>query len=89
MLDVAKKMLGCRAGAGFRYDDVADELRQQLLLQLGAGAHVYPDNPDSDAGLRASSVNRGGVHAGDYGRNSAQYEKLRVLRPGGVQLQRD
>ena len=80
MLDVAKKMLGCRASAGFRDDDVAAQLRRRLE-QSAAGSHGYAYNPDSDAGLRAGSINRRRVHAGGYGRDPSQYGELRVFRP--------
>jgi hypothetical protein len=87
MLDVEKKMLGCSTGAGFRDDDVAAELRRQFE-QSGAGSHGYACDPDSDAGLRAGSVNRSRMHASDYGSNSTQYERFRVFRPRRIQLQR-
>ena len=51
MLDVAKKMLDCRAGTGFRDDDAAAQLRRQLE-HLDAVSHRHADNPYSDAGLR-------------------------------------
>jgi hypothetical protein len=65
MLDVAKKMLGGRTRTGLRDDDAAAQLRQQLN-HLGARSHVYSDNPDSDADMRAGSVKRR-MHAGNDG----------------------
>jgi hypothetical protein len=60
-------------------------LRWQLE-QFHGGRHGYPDNPDSSAGLRSGSINRGRVHAGDYGRNSSRYARLSLTRTGRIQL---
>jgi len=57
MLDVDEKMFGDRAGAGFRDDGIAAELRRQLD-QLGSGGHLDADNADSDTDLRSAAVKR-------------------------------
>jgi hypothetical protein len=55
MLDVAKKMLGYRARAGLRDDGAAAELWQQLE-SFHSDSDIHPDNPGTDADLRATSI---------------------------------
>ncbi|HEY2525349.1 MAG TPA: hypothetical protein VGI29_09850 [Candidatus Binataceae bacterium] len=57
MLDVDKKMHGCRAGAGIRDDGIAAKLREQFD-QLGSGCDRHSDNPDSDTDLRSVAIKR-------------------------------
>lgn len=87
MLDVAKKMLSCRAGAGVRDDDTAAQLWRQLE-QSDSDSNGHSDNPDSGAGLRAVPLKRGCVHTGNYGRDSSEHDGLPVLGPRRIQLQR-
>jgi hypothetical protein len=86
MLDVAEEMFGYRAGAGFRDDDAAAQLRREHDYDC-PGSHVDANNSDSGPGLCSGSIKWGRLHAGDYGRNSSQHAG-RVLRPRPVQLQR-
>jgi len=73
MLDVAKKMLGCRAGAGFCDDNAIAQLRRQLEYRAPV-SYRDADNPDPVADLRAGSIERGRLYAGDYRRDSSDVQ---------------